>query len=309
MTEARPQQRLSSLPPLRALRLEELRRLRKIVYDEAGIFLPDSKRALVEARLGKRIRELGLSSYDEYCTLLSSSGQGRERELVLMLDRITTNETCFFREDKHFELLERTVLPRWAALGNAGARPRRVRAWSAACSTGEEPYSLAMCLLSALPSERGWSVEVLGSDISTRVLDRARGATWPMDRAKEIPDRHLKRFMLRGFGAHEGELRCGPELRSAVQLARINLNSPPYAGMGQLDLIFCRNVLIYFDAESRARVIDALIDRLSPTGILFVGHSEGLHSVTRRVNLIAPSVYVRADAGRDAVAYDAVEST
>jgi chemotaxis protein methyltransferase CheR len=279
-------------PQPRPLRLREFRRLRQLVYDEAGIHLPDAKRALVESRLARRLRELGLRDYEQYCELLADPG-GLER--VQMLDCITTNETHFFREPKHFELLERQVFPRWAALAAAGAMPRRLRVWSAACSTGEEPYTLAMCLLGAFPPESGWELELFASDLSTRALDRAIEATWPIDKAREIPERHLKRFMLRGFGPQEGKLRCGPELRRLVRFSRVNLNLPPYPLPGQLDAIFCRNVLIYFDAQSRLRVIDQLIDRLSPRGYLFVGHSESLHNVTRRVALVAPSVYVRRD--------------
>jgi chemotaxis protein methyltransferase CheR len=278
---------------VRALRLRDFRQLRKLVYDEAGIHLPDAKRALCEARLARRLRELGLRSYEQYCELLLAPEQSAER--VYMLDCITTNETHFFREPKHFELLEKTVLPGFAAQAAARAMPRRVRAWSAACSSGEEPYTLAMCLLAAFPRESGWDLELFASDISTRMLERATEATWPIDKAKEIPERYLRRFMLRGFGPQEGKLRCGPELRDLVRFCRVNLNQPPYPVSGSFDLIFCRNVLIYFDAQSRARAIDQLIDRLSPRGHLFVGHSESLHNVTRRVSLIAPSVYVRRD--------------
>jgi chemotaxis protein methyltransferase CheR len=279
--------------PVRSLRLRDFRRLRELVYEQAGIHLPDAKRALVEARLARRVRELGLSSYEQYCALLFDAESDAER--VHMLDCITTNETHFFREPKHFDLLEKTVFPRWLGLASVGEMPRRLRVWSAACSTGEEPYTLAMCLLAAFPPETGWELELFASDLSTRVLERASEATWPIDKAKEIPERYLRRFMLRGVGPQEGKLRCGPELRRLVRFSRVNLNRPPYPLPGQFDLIFCRNVLIYFDAASRLRVIDQLIDRLSPRGHLFVGHSESLHNVTRRVALIAPSAYVRRD--------------
>jgi chemotaxis protein methyltransferase CheR len=276
---------------LRPLKLRELRQLRTLVYEEAGIHLPDAKLALVESRLARRLRELGMQSYEEYCALvLAPEG---ENERVHMLDCITTNETHFFREVKHFEYLEQKVFPQWQEQAAAGERPRRIRAWSAACSTGEEPFTLAMCLLAAFPADLGFHIDVLGSDISTRVLRRAHSATWSIEKAKEIPEKHLKRFMLRGFGEHEGELRCNAELRNLVRFARINLSAPPYPIAGLLDLIFCRNVLIYFDAASRSKVIDALIDRMSPSGHLIVGHSESLHNVTRRVALVAPGIYVR----------------
>lgn len=282
-----------SAPELRPLRLREFRQLRELIYQLAGIHLPESKRTLVEARLARRLRELGLRSYEEYGALVADPSNEAER--VLMLDCITTNETHFFREPKHFDFLDQVAFPRWAALAEAGERPRRLRVWSAACSTGEEPYTLAMCLLTAFPAQSGWHLEVIASDLSTRVLQRAHAATWPIEKTKEIPERYLKAFMLRGYGEHEGQLRCGAELRSLVRFSRINLSAAPYPIAGQLDLIFCRNVLIYFDAASRAKVIDALIDRLSPTGYLVVGHSESLHNVTRRVSLVVPGVYARAE--------------
>jgi chemotaxis protein methyltransferase CheR len=293
MADARVAKSLGPLPEVRSLRLREFRLVRRLVYEEAGIHLPDAKRVLVESRLARRLRELGLHSYEQYCELLLNDDHAAER--VRMLDCITTNETHFFREPKHFDFLEKILFPSWAAQAQAGARSKRIRVWSAACSTGEEPYTLAMCLLTAFPAESGWDIELLASDLSTRALDRAVEATWPIDKAKEIPERQRKRFMLRGIGEQEGKLRCGPELRQVVRFARINLNQPPFPLSGQFDLIFCRNVLIYFDAASRARVVSGLLERLQPHGHLFVGHSETLHNVTRKVALVAPSVYVRND--------------
>ena len=299
MAEARASKSLGPRPEVRVLRMREFRLVRRLVYDEAGIHLPDAKRVLVEARLARRLRELGLSSYEKYCELVMDEANADER--VRMLDCITTNETHFFREPKHFDFLEKTLFPSWTAEAQAGNRSRRVRVWSAACSTGEEPYTLAMCLLGAFPPESGWEIELFASDISTRALDRALDATWPIEKAKEIPERQRKRFMLRGIDEHEGKLRCGPELRQLVRFARINLNQPPFPLPGQFDLIFCRNVLIYFDAGSRARVIAGLLERLHPRGHLFVGHSETLHNVTRKVALVAPSIYVRSDETAQAV--------
>ncbi|HKP64522.1 MAG TPA: protein-glutamate O-methyltransferase [Polyangiales bacterium] len=295
MDEAPTQKRLWPVPEVRALRMRDFHMLRKLVYDEAGIHLPDAKRVLVEARLARRLRELGLRSYEQYCELVLDSANSEER--VRMLDCITTNETHFFREPKHFQFLTERVFPEWAAQARARTRGKRLRVWSAACSTGEEPYSLAMCLLTAFPREAGWEIELYASDISTRALDHAVDATWPIDKAQEIPERERKRYMLRGIGAREGELRCGPELRELVRFVRINLNQPPIPLPGQFDLIFCRNVLIYFDAGSRARVITGLLERLHARGHLFVGHSETLHNVTRKLTLIAPSVYVPSSAG------------
>jgi chemotaxis protein methyltransferase CheR len=277
---------VKSLPPplrVKPLRGRDFAAIRKLVYDEAGIYLAEGKHALVEARLARRLRELGLTSYGEYVDLVLPPDAD---ERVRMLDCITTNETHFFREPKHFEYLESVVFPHWREQAAARLRSKHVRIWSAACSTGEEPYSLAMSALSALPKSAGWSV-----DLSTRALAVARQATWPIERARQIPEAQLKQYMLRGVGAEEGKLRCAPELRATVRFFRLNLNRPPFAVPSGLDLIFCRNALIYFDAESKQRVIDGLLDRLDASGHLFVGHSETLHGVSRRVALAAPSVY------------------
>jgi chemotaxis protein methyltransferase CheR len=291
---------MTSLPPLppsparvRPLQRRDFLAIRDFVYREAGIHLADSKRALVESRLSRRIKELRLPSYTAYCELVLQAGDPDER--VRMLDCITTNETHFFREPKHFDFLNKQVFPEYRARAAAREMPTRIRTWSAACSTGEEPYSLAISLLEAFPT--GWELEVLASDLSTRALSAAQDATWPIDKAREIPDPHCKKYMLRGVGPEAGKLRCGPEVRALVRFFRLNLNQPPYAVAGELDLIFCRNVLIYFDTESKRRVIDSLIDRLSPHGYLFIGHSETLHGITRRAQLVAPSVYRRCAEG------------
>jgi chemotaxis protein methyltransferase CheR len=284
---------MRSVPPppvrTRPLRRREFDAIRTLVYREAGIHLAEGKHALVEARLARRLKELGLPSYEAYCELVTDSGNEDER--TRMLDCITTNETQFFREPHHFDLLENVIFPKWKEQAAARLRPKRLRVWSAACSTGEEAYSLAMCLLRAFPRSSGWDLDILASDLSTRVLAQARSATWPIDKARSIPEQHLKEHMLRGVGPEEGKLRCGPEARNLVRFARLNLNHPPFAVPLDLDLIFCRNVLIYFDAASKARVIEGLLDRLDKSGYLFVGHSETLHGVTRRVSLVAPSVY------------------
>jgi chemotaxis protein methyltransferase CheR len=248
-----------------------------LVQRESGIRLSDGKRALLIGRLTRRLRDLGCRSFGQYYQRVQSDPD----ELMQMLDRVSTHETHFFREPHHFELLEREVLPRWSR--------SRMRVWSAACSTGEEPYSLAMTLVDHLPPDR---CSVLGSDLSEGVLTAARAAVWPAAKAAEIPPRHLKRFMLRGVRSRDGWIKAGPELRARVQFARVNLVEAAYPVEGAFDLIFCRNVLIYFDAELRARVIDRLIDRLAPDGLLFVGHAESLIGVPR-LSCVVPTVYRR----------------
>jgi len=274
---------------VRGLTDREFRQLRELIFREAGIYLSDAKKALLLGRLSRRLSMLGLTSYGEYYERVAG---GDAQERIHMLDAISTNETHFFREPGQFEFLEKRVLPAWIAAANKGERPRRLRAWSAACSTGEEPYSLAMLLLSMLPPELGFSIEVLGSDISTRVLAAATAGVWPLARAREIPEPHLKRFMLRGVRAQEGRMKAGPELRASVRFERINLRNPVHPAGGPFDLVFCRNVLIYFRQEDKADVVDRLLAHLAPGGLLLLGHAESLlgHPSLRPVG---PMVYAR----------------
>lgn len=266
----------------------EFAALQGLIQREAGIFLSEVKEALLVGRLSRRLRELGLTSFAAYHRLV----QEDETERVRMLDAICTNETHFFREPRQFEFLERQVLPMWQAEVERGERTRTVRVWSAACSTGEEPYSVAMLLLDRLP---GWNVEILATDLSTRVLEKARAALFPLERSAEIPPEYLKRFMLRGVGPQEGRMKAGPELRAVVRFQRLNLNDESYAAPQALDLVFCRNVLIYFRPETKARVVERLVRHLSPRGHLLLGHAESASGLTVRVRSVGPNVYSRED--------------
>lgn len=267
----------------------EFGRYRKLIYSRAGIHLTPPKKALLEARLNRRLRELGLESFREYFDYITADQSGAE--LVRLLDRVATNETHFFREPRQFEFLENTLLPDWLAQSDAGLRPRQVRVWSAGCSTGEEPYSLAMTLLDHLPPARGWRLEIVGSDLSTRVVEAAQKAIWPIAKAEEIPERYLKRFMLKGSGAQAAYMKAGPELRSIVRCLNLNLNAQSYPLSGRFDLIFCRNVMIYFDAPTRARVVERLLRHLTPGGYLLVGHAESLTGVSSQLRHVIPTVY------------------
>jgi chemotaxis protein methyltransferase CheR len=268
---------------------QEFKAFQAFIHGAAGIYLTPAKNALLVGRLGRHLRELGLSSFGEYL----ERAKRVPEERVRLIDSVCTNETRFFREPGQFQFLEEQLLPSWRARAAAGQRPRRIRVWSAACSTGEEPFSLAMLLLDACPQAEGWQIEVLASDLSTRVLARAKEAVWPIARAADIPDRYLRRFMLRGVGDQAGQMKARPELRQAIRFAALNLNADRYPVAGAFDLIFCRNVLIYFDAESKAAVIERLRERLEPEGHLFLGHAEGLGRATVGVKAVAPNVYAR----------------
>ena len=267
----------ASDPAIRPLAQREFALFRDLVHDEAGIALGPTKMALVSSRLQRRLRELRLPTYEAYYRHVLASGAD---EMVRLLDAICTNETRFFREPRHFEALERVILPRWRDEAARGVRPRTVRAWSAASSTGEEPYTLAMVLLANLPASEGWKVEVLGTDLSTKVLRRAREATWSAERAEQIPRPYLERFMLRGTGANAGLMRAAPHLAATVRFERMNLNDEAYPVPEAQDLVFCRNVLIYFDEAGRRNVIDRLTRHVAPGGYLVLGHAEALSATT-----------------------------
>ena len=274
--------------------------LRELISREAGLHLTSAKKALVVARLSRRLRALGLRSFGVYYELVNGPDGAAER--VHMLDAISTNETSFFRERQHFEFLEREVLPRWCAEAAAKRRSRRVRAWSAGCSTGEEPYSLAMVLLKHLPPSAGWHIDILGTDLSTRVLDRARAGCWPIEKAEAIPGEYRRAFMLRGVREREGTMKVGPELRAVVRFAQLNLHAESYPAPRNCDLILCRNVLIYFDQPTRSRITRRLIGHLQPGGYLFLGHAETLHTAGgNELKTVMPTVYARPSAhGGDA---------
>lgn len=260
---------------------QEFAQFQRFIYEAAGISLSPVKKALVSGRLSKRLQQCGARSYTEYFRLLAS-GQSPE-EVQIAVDLLTTNETYFFREQKHFELL--AELARDAA---GQAAPFRV--WSAACSTGEEVYSIAMVLADCLP-RTPW--EVLGSDISMRVLQRARTGHYPTDRTSHIPRDYLHRFCLKGTGAREGTLLVERSLRERVQFTQVNLNAP-LPQLGGFDVIFLRNVMIYFDNDTKRRVVARVLSQLKPGGYFLIGHSESLNGFAEGVSMEGPSIYRKA---------------
>ena len=283
----------NALPPLPIgappIADRDFRALRNLIHRLSGINLGPEKRPLLVGRLNRRLRTLGLSSFREYLDLLDNGTNAAEA--VRMLDCICTNETHFFREPQQFEFLERAVYPGWAAAASSGEGTRHIKVWSAACSTGEEPYSIAMSLLLHFPARAGWTVDVLATDLSTSALARAVAAEWPIEKSGEIPERLLKRFMLRGTGSKEGLMAAGGELRSTVRFQRLNLAGSEYPNEKDFDLVFCRNVIIYFDSRTKVEVIGRLLRHLAPHGYLVLGHAESIYGVDVRVQRHIPAVY------------------
>ena len=279
---------------MKAISDREFSLYRKLIYSKAGICLSPTKKAFLEARLSRRVRELGLESFHAYYQYATQDQDGSE--LAQLLDRVSTTETHFFREPRQFEFLEQQICPDWKTQGGSGLRPRRIRVWSAGCSTGEEPYSLAMMFLDHFPPGSGWQIEIIATDLSFRVLKSARKAVWSIAKAREIPQNYLKRFMLKGTGSQQAYMKAGPEIHAIIRFQHLNLNDDHYDVTGPFDLIFCRNVLIYFDAASRTRVMNRLVDYLAPAGFLMVGHAESLNGVSDRLRHVKPTIYVQGPA-------------
>lgn len=269
---------------------KEFLRFQTLIYREAGIWLSEVKTALLTGRLSRRLRALELDNFSQYYDRVTVDDEERRT----MLDAITTNETHFFREPGHFQFLEQRVFPAWQAAAAAGRRSRTIRVWSAGCSTGQEPYSLAMMLVDRFPAVQGWSVEIVATDLSRRALAIAVEGIWDSSKAREIPPHYLRAYMLRGIGEYQGRMKAAPEIR-VIRFLRLNLNDNEYPALGKFDLIFCRNVLIYFDMESRKRVVGRLLNHLAPDARLFVGHAESLNSVCPALHCAIPTVYSWAE--------------
>ena len=258
----------------------EFAAIRQWIYRSAGISLSDQKKALVSGRLASRVRHHRLASYGQYFELLRSGTQ--PSELQMAVDLLTTNETHFFREPKHFDFLREKLLPKHPA-------GRLFRAWSAACSSGEEPYSIAMTLAATL---RGAPWEVMASDLSTRVLERARIGHYSMARAGSIPRSYLQQYCLKGIDAQDGTFLVEPRLCSRVNFMQVNLVAP-LPVIGEFDVIFLRNVMIYFDQTTKREVVARMLPHLRSGGCMIVGHSESLNGVTDALNPVRPSIYCK----------------
>jgi len=263
----------------------EFNQFRRFIYEQAGIDLSPQKRHLVSARLHKRLNHYGLRSYGDYYNLVSAQGGDSERQILV--DLLTTNETYFFREPPHFEFLRSEILPDF--------RRRPLRIWSAACSSGEEVYSLCMVLAETL-GDSDWLVQ--GSDISQRMLVAARQAVYPMERGANIPKPLLQKYCLKGVRSQQGFFQVSGKLRDRTRFESINLQRFQ-ASKPAFDVIFLRNVLIYFDTPTKRDVVARLARSLNPGGYFFVSHVESLHGIEGRLQMVRPSIF-RQPEGRHA---------
>jgi chemotaxis protein methyltransferase CheR len=264
------------------LAVDEFEQIRELALRASGIDLTKSKRALVEARLGKTIRQGRFASFHQYYDHVVADRTGES--LIALLDALTTNFTAFLREPPHFEFLRKSILPRL---------DRPIRVWSAGCSTGEEPFSIAFSILEELGIAGVAGSAILATDISTRALATAAQATYPSDRFADLPPDWLRKYILRGSGPARGLYRVKPHVRAMVEFRRLNLIEP--FGIREIfDVIFCRNVMIYFNQATQAALVNNLAGRLTPGGYLLIGHSETLAGVSTPLEYVKPAIYRRS---------------
>lgn len=254
-----------------------------LIYERSRIRLHEGKQALIQARLGKRMRALGIITLRDYCELLRSPA-GRE-EITAAVDSLTTNFTHFLREESHFQFLVKQALPALLAKGQ-----KRFNIWSAACATGEEPYSLAMYLAEHYPLVEGWDWRILATDISTKALDMARQGIYSEDRLTTLPDEWRRRYFQMGHGEWQGHYRVKSQLSSRISFQQINLLGT-YQHSEVFEVIFCRNVMIYFDRETQEQLINQLARFLPPKGYILTGHSESLNGLSVPLSCLKPSIY------------------
>ena len=264
------------------MRDNEFEFLRTLVYERSRISLGPDKRELVSARVGKRLRATNMATLGDYCELLQSPNS--EEELGHLIDAISTNHTFFLREIAHFDFLRQTAVPALAGRASGG----KFQVWSAACSSGEEPYSIAMTLAACLP-QKPWHIQA--TDISNRILARAQAAIYSGESVDRLPPDFVRTYFQRGIGPQDGNYRVRPELRERVSFHQLNLleGEPPFSDLFQV--IFCRNVMIYFDRQTQEELVGRLARRLVPGGYLFVGHSESLTPIRNSLLRVQPAIY------------------
>ena len=269
----------------------DFNRLSSFIYDHCGIKLPPVKRTMIESRLRKRLRALNMSRFSEYCDYILAERGGVE-ELVTMIDLVTTNKTDFFREPEHFTYLTETVLPEWCeATGPRRSLPFNI--WSAGCSTGEEPYTMAMVLSEFAAETSGFAFKIFATDISTRVLETARTAVYATERIAPVPMALRKKYLLRSRNPGTEVVRIVPELRQKVSFKQLNFMDRIFGWQEPLDVIFCRNVVIYFDRPTQERLVNKFCEHLKPDGYLFMGHSETLNGLNVPLISVYPTIYRR----------------
>jgi len=276
---------------LQTMNQREFERFSTLIYDEVGIKMPPAKKTMLEARLQKRLKALGMRSFQEYSDFIFSPA-GRDQEIIHLIDVVTTNKTDFFREPFHFDFLVREAIPtmqKTRGAGDSSLNPFRI--WSAGCSTGEEPYTMAMVLSDYAAASKGFRFSVLASDICTQVLQHAATAVYGQERTDTIPLSMKKKYVLRSKDRSKGLTRIVPELRTTVTFKRVNFMDEQFGISERQDVIFCRNVVIYFDKPTQAELMRKFHRQLVTGGYLFIGHSETLNGLDVPFTQVANTIY------------------
>lgn len=258
--------------------------IREIVTAHSGIVLSDAKRDMVYSRLVRRLRKLAIRDFDQYCLMLEDQNH---EEFIHFINAITTNLTSFFRENHHFEMLAESVLPEIMQRNRA---KKTIRVWSAGCSTGMETYSIAMVLKEVVPQNQNWDIKILATDLDTNVIETASNGIYHLDRVTGVSDARMARWFMRGPGKHSDKVKISKELRDMINFNQLNLLQP-FPFKGPIDIIFCRNVVIYFDKETQKALFDKFANVHANDSYLFIGHSETLYNVTNRYKLLRNTVY------------------
>lgn len=266
----------------------EFKLFQEIIHRETGIHMSDKKKKLIVARLSKRLRALNLQSFTQYYEYLNDSTNA-DNEIVNLINRITTNKTNFFRENHHFEFLAKELFPHMIARSEVSGA-RRLRIWSAGCSSGEEPYTLAMVAAETFKAQRGWDIKILATDLDTEILGRAIEGVYPTQAVSSIPKDYLARYFIRSSDGYT----AGNALKSMITFRKLNLMDTTFPMKRPFDIIFCRNVIIYFDAPTKESLLTRFYHHLKDGGYMFIGHSESLMHMRDKYKYLKHTIYKKA---------------
>lgn len=267
---------------------QEFEMFRRLIYDKSGIHLNPAKKNLLQTRLMKRLHQLKCESFFQYYRHIKDDPTGEE--LIVMLNAVSTNLTKFFREEEHFSFLDNTALPDLIARKHKNGE-RRLRVWSAGCSSGEEAYSIGITVLNHIETPFVWDIKILGTDISTDILEKAAEGIYEEEKVISIPKDQLHAYFLKGDGSYHGYYKVKPILQHIISFRRLNLIDDHYPFKGRFDFIFCRNVMIYFDKKIQEGIVNRFYNYLEEGGYLFIGHSESLNWVKSPFKYVMPAVY------------------
>ncbi|MBN7803813.1 chemotaxis protein CheR [Agrobacterium rosae] len=270
-----------------SLSTRDFRELSSFIYDYCGIKMPETKRSMLEGRLRKRLRATGYPTFSTYCDYLFRH-DGMEAEAIFLIDVVTTNKTDFFREPNHFDYMQKTALPALAKRGIG-----RVRAWSSACSTGAEPYTMAMVMAEAVEKGVISDFNILATDLSTDVLMKAQSGIYSKDLVDPVPPEFKRRYVMQAKEKQRNDVRIATKLRSKIGFARMNLMNATYEIGDPVHILFCRNVLIYFDKKTQTHVLTQLCKCLAPGGYLLIGHSETVTGIDLPIKQVANTIFMK----------------